>query len=141
MLKHLRTQLVIWLLFFSLHADANFAIFQAANNSGGAVSTTDLMIGAGGNLSSISMAADGTMVVRTDTYGAYKWNPSAKAPNGTLGTWQQIVNVATMPVQFAANGQFFNDGVYEIQVCYSSSRIMYMMYLGYEQTGTLQSTV
>ena len=49
----------------------------AANNAWQA-----LKIGAGGWLTGIDIAPDGTMVVRTDTYGAYIWN-------GTQ--WQQLV--------------------------------------------------
>ena len=33
-----------------------------------------LRIGAGGFLTGIDIAPDDTMVVRTDTYGAYIWN-------------------------------------------------------------------
>ena len=79
-----------------------------------------IKIGAGGYLTGIDVAPDGTMVVRTDTYGAYIWN-------GTQ--WQQLVTSTSMPAQFVApdNGQ----GVYEIQVSSSDSNILYMMYEGY----------
>lgn len=99
------------------------------------------MVGAGGFLPNVSIASDNTMVIRTDVFGGYKWNASVKAPNGTTGTWQQLLNVNSMPASFQANGQNFQDGIYEIQVCYSNSSIMYMMFLGFEQTGTTQSTV
>ena len=45
-------------------------------------------IGAGGYLSGMDVAPDGTMVVRTDTYGAYIWNGSQ---------WQQLVTSTSMP--------------------------------------------
>ena len=46
-------------------------------------------IGAGGWLTGIDIAADGTMVARTDTYGAYIWNGTA---------WTQLVTVGSMPL-------------------------------------------
>ena len=47
-----------------------------------------LKVGAGGWLTGIDIAPDDTMVVRTDTYGAYIWN-------GTQ--WQQLVTSTSMP--------------------------------------------
>ena len=41
----------------------------------------------------MDIAPDDTMVVRTDTYGAYIWN-------GTQ--WQQLVTSASMPAAFVA---------------------------------------
>jgi hypothetical protein len=79
----------------------------------------ELKIGAGGFLSGIDVAPDGTMVVRADTYGAYIWNGSQ---------WQQLVTSTSMPAGFVVPGN--NDGVYEIQIASSNSSIMYMMYLG-----------
>jgi len=80
-----------------------------------------LKVGAGGYLTGIDIAPDDTMVVRTDTYGAYIWN-------GT--EWQQLVTSTSMPAAFSAgvsNGQ----GVYEIQIAPSNSNILYMEYDGY----------
>jgi hypothetical protein len=69
-------------------------------------------IGAGGWVTGIDIAADGTMVARTDTYGAYIWNGTG---------WTQLVTAATMPsaVTYAA-------GVYELRVAASNSNIFYM---------------
>jgi hypothetical protein len=80
----------------------------------------DLKIGGGGYVTGIDVAPDDTMVVRTDTYGAYIWN-------GTQ--WQQLVTSTSMPAADAiiGNGQ----GVYEIQIAPSSTNILYMMYNGY----------
>ncbi|WP_168713093.1 MULTISPECIES: Ig-like domain-containing protein [Sphingomonas] len=69
-------------------------------------------IGAGGWITSIDIAPDGTMVGRTDTYGAYLWNGTA---------WTQIVTVASMPA-----GTFYSAGVYELRVSASNSNIFYM---------------
>ena len=50
-----------------------------------------LKVGAGGWLTGMDIAPDGTMVVRADTYGAYIWN-------GTQ--WQQLVTSTSMPAAF-----------------------------------------
>jgi hypothetical protein len=78
-----------------------------------------LPIGAGGFLSGMSIAHDNTMVVRTDTYGAYIWNGNQ---------WQQLVTAASMPAAFVANAQLYNYGVFDIQVASSNSSVMYMVY-------------
>jgi Bacterial Ig-like domain/Bacterial Ig domain len=78
-----------------------------------------LNIGAGGYVTGIDIAADGTMVVRTDTYGAYLWN-------GTQ--WQQLVTSMSMPA--ADVGADYNDGVYEIRIAPSNTNIFYMEYFG-----------
>jgi BNR/Asp-box repeat len=88
-----------------------------------------LKVGAGGFLSGISVSQDGTMVVRTDTYGAYIWN-------GTQ--WQQLVTAASMPAGFEQVGQA--QGVYEIQIAPSNSNILYMMYDGYIFQSTNKGT-
>jgi hypothetical protein len=79
----------------------------------------ELKIGAGGYLTGIDIAPDNTMVVRTDTYGAYIWN-------GTQ--WQQLVTSASMPASYLGVGH--NDGVYEISIAPSNTNILYMEYSG-----------
>lgn len=69
-------------------------------------------IGAGGWVTGIDIASDGTMVVRTDTYGAYLWNGSS---------WQQLVTAASMPT---VEGQ--SAGVYEIRIAPSNTSIFYL---------------
>ncbi len=84
-----------------------------------------LKVGAGGFITGIDIAPDDTMVVRTDTYGAYIWNGSE---------WQQLVTSTSMPASFdAINVQStgYTEGVFEIQIAPSNSFIMYMMYEGY----------
>jgi hypothetical protein len=76
----------------------------------------ELKIGAGGWLVGIDIAPDDTMVVRTDTYGAYIWN-------GTQ--WQQLVTTSSMPAGTTAVG-----GVYEIRIAPSNTNILYMEYSG-----------
>ena len=69
-------------------------------------------------MTGISIANDGTMVVRTDTNGAYLWNGSQ---------WVQLITTSSMPAAF----DFSGEGVYEIQVAPSNSSIMYMTFDGY----------
>ena len=77
-----------------------------------------LDVGGGGWVTGISIANDGTMVVRTDTNGAYLWNGSQ---------WVQLITTSSMPAAF----DFSGEGVYEIQVAASNSSIMYMTFDGY----------
>ena len=79
-----------------------------------------LTLGAGGTLTGMDIAPDGTMVVRADAYGAYLWD-------GTQ--WDQLVSSSSMPadVQIPNGG----DGVNEIRIAPSDSNIMYMEYEGY----------
>ena len=82
-----------------------------------------LKVGGGGFADGLDVAADGTMVVRTDTNGAYLWNGSS---------WQQLVTAQSMPASFVtANPVSSGQGVYEIQMAPSNSSIMYMMFDGY----------
>ena len=78
-----------------------------------------LRIGAGGWLVGMDIAADGTMVVRADTYGAYVWDDTH---------WRQLVTADSMP---AADVQaLVADGVYEIRIAPNDSQRLYLMYLG-----------
>ncbi len=86
-----------------------------------------LKVGGGGWVTGISIANDGTMVVRTDTNGAYLWNGSQ---------WVQLVTTSSMPAAFDFSGH----GVYEIQVAPSNSSIMYMTFDGYVFKTTNQGT-
>ena len=79
-----------------------------------------LRVGAGGFVTGIDIAPDDTMVVRTDTYGAYIWD-------GTQ--WDQLITSASMPAAFVQ--LLSGGGLYEIQIAPSDSNIMYMEYNGY----------
>jgi hypothetical protein len=74
-------------------------------------------IGAGGYLTGIDIEPDGTMVVRTDTYGAYIWNGTG---------WEQLVTADSMPDGSARTG-----GAYEIQIAPSDTSTFYMALNGY----------
>jgi hypothetical protein len=80
-----------------------------------------LKVGAGGWLTGLDIAPDGTMAVRTDTYGAYLWNGSK---------WQQLVNATSMPPAEVTPGVPDNEGVYEIRVAPGNTNIFYMQYRG-----------
>lgn len=69
-------------------------------------------IGAGGWITGMDIAPDGTMIGRTDTHGAYLWDGSA---------WTQLITANSMPASFSYSG-----GVYEIRVAASNSNIFYM---------------
>jgi photosystem II stability/assembly factor-like uncharacterized protein len=75
-----------------------------------------LKIGAGGYITGIDIAPDGTMVMRTDTYGAYIWRADQ---------WEQLVTAESMPADIIHGG-----GVYEIKIAPSDSNILYMMFSG-----------
>jgi hypothetical protein len=91
-----------------------------------------LKVGAGGYADGLDEAPDGTVVVRTNTNGAYLWNGSS---------WQQLVTSTSMPAAFvAANPVSSGQGVYEIQIAPSNSNIMYMMFDGYVFVSTNKGT-
>ena len=91
-----------------------------------------MKVGAGGCADGLDKAPDGTLVVRTDTNGAYLWNGSS---------WQQLVTSSSMPAAFiAANPVSSGQGVYEIQIAPSNSNIMYMMFDGYVFVSTNKGT-
>src|SRR5690349_12901004 len=70
-------------------------------------------IGGGGWVVGLDIAPDGTMVAKTDTYGAYIWN-------GSL--WQQLATAQSMPSDL-----FYSSPVYEIRIAPSNSNIFYML--------------
>ena len=52
-----------------------------------------LKIGAGGYISGLDIAQDGTKVIRTNTYGGDIWN-------GTM--WQQLITSASLPADLSS---------------------------------------
>jgi len=81
-------------------------------------------IGAGGFLTGMDVADDGTMVVRTDTYGAYIWNETA-------AEWQQLMTRTSMPVGDVGHETDAQTGVYEIVIAPSDSNRIYMALNGF----------
>ena len=100
-------------------------------STGGTFKT--LKIGGGGWVSGIDIECDSicakgtgtsTKVIRTDTYGAYYYNPNSRDCNGTdrSGCWQQLVLASNMP--FPTVGE--SSAIYEIRIAPSNTQIFYM---------------
>lgn len=70
----------------STPADAGELVPRATSATG----WRTLRIGAGGFIVGLDMAPDGSLVVRTDTYGAWIWEPDAEA-------WRPLITIETMP--------------------------------------------
>lgn len=83
-----------------------------------------LKIGAGGFLTGIETASDGTMIARADVYGAYLWKNNQ---------WTQIVTDSRLPAADVSiyKANFQSAGVQEITYAPSNSQRLYMMYMGY----------
>lgn len=90
-----------------------------------ALQWAQLKIGAGGFLTGIDIAPDGTIVVRADTFGAFKWNGTG---------WTSLFtssSLATGEYGHDSNGDWTNaEGVYEIRIAPSDSTRMYAMLNG-----------
>lgn len=85
-----------------------------------------LPVGGGGFVRGLVIAADGTLVGRTDSAGAYLYN-------GT--SWIQLVTSTSMPAAYIASnplglGVEVSQGVYEIAIAASNTNIFYMIYGG-----------
>lgn len=97
---------------------SSVAFGQVGNLFSGALTGTiwaTYKIGAGGLITGLDIASDGTRVIRTDTYGAYKWTGS---------TWQQLVTFQSMPAPADATG------TNEIRIAPSNTSRFYMIYNG-----------
>lgn len=77
-----------------------------------------LRIGAGGWVTGIDIAPDGTKVVRTDTYGAYIWNDAT-------AEWKPLLTTQSMPAGEWGPTNRGAQGVYEVAVAPSDSRRIY----------------
>lgn len=84
---------------------------------------SSVKIGAGGFLSGMDVHSDGTRVVRTDTYGAYKYNTNTNK-------WEQLVTMSRMPSADSGVDKEVQ-GVFEIKIAPTDSDIMYMALAGY----------
>ena len=79
-----------------------------------------IALGAGGLLTGIDIAPDGTMVVKTDTFGAYIWNPKT-------GRWDQLITASSWGAMKSPGGS----GVWEIRVAPSLTNRLYMIWNGF----------
>lgn len=92
-------------------------------------------IGAGGLITGIDLAADGTAVCRADVFGAYLFDRTAPSQGnaGGLGRWQQLITTTSFAnylslIQIPIQG---SNGAVEIRIAPSDTNIFYMIYLGY----------
>lgn len=97
-------------------------VFQSGSNIVSGWQT--LPVGGGGFVRGLIIAADGTMVGRNDVAGAYLYNSSTS-------TWNQLVNVNSMPAAFVS-ANFNNSmlGCYELAIAPTNTQLFYMNYYG-----------
>jgi len=80
-----------------------------------------LRIGAGGFVTGININPDSTRYIRTDTYGAYRWDEATS-------TWTQLVSATSMPAASVAPKEM--RGTYSIQSAPTDSTLVYMVWWG-----------
>lgn len=98
-----------------------------------------LRIGAAGYVRGLDIAADGTVVCFTDTYGAYIWDATAPSLGnaGGLGSWRQLISTATIsssdPSVDLVHSQNWasKHGCYETRICKSNSNHIWLGFQGY----------
>lgn len=83
-----------------------------------------LRVGAGGFVSGLDIADDGTRVCRCDTYGAYIWDKTASE-------WKLILTSSSLPVGEWGHEIGTQRGVYEIAIAPSDSSRIYMAFNGF----------
>ena len=116
------------------HAQLNMPAF-GGGTSAASMGWHVLPIGAGGYLTSFDIECDqgvgacngrgtATLVTRTDTYGAWYYNPSTTNCGNAnrTGCWQQIITATAMP-----SGTVGSGGVYEIVIAPSNTSHWYML--------------
>ncbi|MEZ5258569.1 MAG: hypothetical protein R2705_17250 [Ilumatobacteraceae bacterium] len=79
-------------------------------------------LGGGGNISGVDAANDGTLVARSDVYGAYVLRPGADE-------WAQLVIPSAMPPAWRVAKM--GKGVEEVVLAPSDSQRIYMMWAGH----------
>jgi photosystem II stability/assembly factor-like uncharacterized protein len=80
-------------------------------------------IGAGGFMTDIAIAADGTKIAKTDTYGLYYLDPAS-------GLWQQIVTQSSMPTVDANMAIEQSTAAFEMAIAPNNTSRFYMMFNG-----------
>lgn len=110
----------VLLLCLATQAFAAFAIFQVSSNNPTTTGWHTLSIGAGGTPRHGTVATDGTVLLGTDTYGAY-----VKLPGGTR--WYQLMTTGSMPAG-TLNSKVNAAGVYEIAICSGNTNVAYIIY-------------
>ncbi len=84
-------------------------------------------IGGGGNISGISSAADGSLIARSDTYGAYL------RPAGA-SDWHQLLTTEALPEQFHVPKM--GKGVQAVTIAPSDPSRLYLMWAGHVLAST-----
>ena len=94
-------------------------------------------VGAGGFVTVSDLLSDGTKLVRTDTFGAWIWNPSLASPGnaGGLGAWVQAATAVSMPASITSQStvNYNHTGspaVYEIRGAPTNTNHLYMHFDG-----------
>ncbi len=97
-----------------------------------------LNLGAGGQITSLDYHSDGTLVIRTDTYGAYLYRSAGSCTNWgntfTSPCWDQLVTSSSIPSpSFSANANTYptEAGAIEIVACDSNTNVAYMLWEGF----------
>lgn len=83
-----------------------------------------LRIGAGGFVTGLDIADDGTRVIRCDTYGAYIWNKATSE-------WKLILTANSLPAGEWGHELGTQMGVYAIAIAPSDSNRIYMAFNGF----------
>ena len=83
-----------------------------------------LRIGAGGWVTGIDVALDGTRVARCDTFGAYIWNSASSE-------WMPLLTTTSMPSGEWGPTKPGAGGIYEVAVAPSDSSRIYVITNGY----------
>jgi photosystem II stability/assembly factor-like uncharacterized protein len=83
-----------------------------------------LRIGAGGYVTGLDIAKDGTKIVRADSAGAFVWSDAGKQ-------WQPLLTMATMPKGEWGHEVQLSTGIYEAIVAPSNSQRIYVAFNGY----------
>lgn len=118
-MKIIKLLFVFLCLFYPARSEA----FIAGGQRNGGYSWNHVAIGAGGQLTGIDIAPDGTKVVKTDVFGAY-------IRRAADSSWKQLVTTTSLPQSYQA---LFagGAGVWEIRVASSNSSRLYMLWVGY----------
>lgn len=92
-----------------------------------------LRLGAGGYVTGIAIARDGTKVIRTDTFGAYIWDEPAKI-------WRELLTRKTLPVgdvphpvyyKQSDGGKSDGPGCWEVAIAANDSSVIYAVWNAY----------
>ena len=107
----------------SASPSATADVAPVTNTGTGTVKWKPLRIGAGGYVTGLDIAADGTKVVRCDSAGAFIWSSSASQ-------WVALLSTATMAATEWGHQVDPLTGVYEVAIAPSNTSRIYIIYNG-----------